>query len=158
MCPFFTSAYLKECSALFGLGYETGIDLFWCRLRKDSAYRFAVLDDVSFKHTEPVGAQAHLRGFVGKNANYRDVIKEMQSRFKIPFNGPVAYAGNLRPNRRVEGRLAMTLLSTAILKHYHATAAREWFRKAAPDHIRHNLTRPINNDDLTTQNVLSKIA
>ncbi len=157
MCPFFTSAYLKECSALFGLGYETAIDLLWCRLRADSAYRFAILDEVSVKHTEPVGALAHLQGFSGKIANYRDVIKEVLPRFKITFNGPVAYAGELRTRRRVKGRAAMTLLSTAILFHYRAAPRPKSFRKSVTDHIRHNLTRPIDADDITTRNVLSSL-
>jgi hypothetical protein len=157
MCPFFSSAYLKECSALFGLGYETGIDLFWCRLRKNSSYRFAVLDEVSVRHTEPVGAQAHLQGFIGESADYRVVIKKMQSRFKIFFNGPVAYAGDLRLNRHVKGRLAMTILSAAILKNHRALVTRCWLRSAT-DHIRHNLVRPVDNDDLTTLNVLRRVA
>jgi hypothetical protein len=158
MCPFFTSAYLKECSALFGLGYETGIDLFWCRIRNESSYRFAVLDEVAVRHTEPVGAQAHLRGFVGKNANYQNVIDDMQTRFDIFFKGPVAYAGVLKRNRLVKGRVAMPLLSAAILRHYGATPTRGWFRKAAADHIRHNLTRPTDSDDRASRNVLRAMA
>jgi hypothetical protein len=157
MCPFFSSAYLKECSALFGLGYETAIDLLWCRLRADSAYRFAILDEVSVKHTEPVGALAHLQGFTGKISNYRDVIKDVLARFNITFRGPVAYAGDLRLRRRVKGRAAMTLLSMAILFHYRAAPRPKSFRKSVTDHIRHNLTRPIDADDITTRRVLSTL-
>jgi hypothetical protein len=158
MCPFFTSAYLKECCVLFGLGYETGIDLMWCRLRQNSSYRFAILDEVAVRHTEPVGAQAHLQGFAGGSEGYRIVIKEIQSRFQFVFKGPVAYAGDLKSPRRVKGRLAMAFLSGAVLKHWRASPTRRLYRKAAADHIRHNLMRPIATDDLATRNVVNIIA
>lgn len=155
MCPFFSAAYLKRCVGLFELGYETGIDRLWCRIEKDSALRFAVLDEISVRHTEQVGKEAYLQGFAGDTANYQTVVDRMEQRFRIVFHGPVAYAGLLRNNRKVAGRLAMATLSCAIFLGYGRSVIRKWFFKAATDHVRHNLTRPIDADDLTKRNVLN---
>jgi hypothetical protein len=147
MCPFFSSEHLKHCLGLFDLGYETGIDRLWCRMRDGAEHKYAVLDAVEVKHTEPVGAVAYLQGFVGETANYQSVIDRMEQRFGVYFRGPVAYAGILINRTIVKGRLAMAVFSLLIALGIRKTKIPRFFVKSVSDHIRHNLTRPtaINN-------------
>ena len=63
MCPVFSASHLKLALPLFGLGYETGIDLVWTHLADDPWYKYAIIDDVVVRHTRPVGTTKAQQGF-----------------------------------------------------------------------------------------------
>ena len=146
MCPFFSADHLGRSLPLFALGYETGIDRLWCRLRRDWRGAYAVLDDVQFEHTRPVGQNRKDQGFIGVHGEYQTVIDQMEEAVGVFFRGPVAYAGIDRNGVEIKGRFPMAVRALATLAAWRSTVNAGWFYRPVVDHVRHILTRPINND------------
>ena len=92
MCPVFSVAHLRRVLPLFGLSFETGIDLLWSRVTDDPRLRYAIIDDVAVTHTRPVGTTKHRQGF-GEGETYDDQIAVLLDRFGARFRGIVTYAG-----------------------------------------------------------------
>jgi hypothetical protein len=147
MCPFFTAEHLQRCLPIFGLGLETGVDRLWCRLRKESRWAYAVIDCVQVEHNKPVGLHRAAQGFSG---TYRDVHDKLEADLKIPFRGVVAYGAISRGGRKLQGKWRMALGALVTLAAFGQTPHTNlrWFFRRVLDHVRHNLTRPINNDEI----------
>jgi len=150
MCPFFSSEHLKLSLKLFGLGYETGIDRIWCRIRENSDRKYAVLDEVTVKHTLPIGGRAHLQGFVGEKRDYMVTTREVEQRFGAPPRRAVAYAALTKSGRLIRGRLPIALLSLIIYSGLFKNIryGRLYFMKIVTGHIVRLLSSPIDNPKL----------
>lgn len=92
MCPIFSREALERALPLFGMGYESGIDLVWCNLMGDAEESCAVLDETPVTHTRPVGSQKSMNGFVG-NRNYADDMRSVLASFSIPYVRLQPYSG-----------------------------------------------------------------
>jgi hypothetical protein len=144
--PFFSCEALARCLPLFELGYETGIDQLWCRLSPDPALKYGVVDAVAVQHTRPVGTTAKQQGFVGV---YDDYFSSLHAKFGTRFWGPVVYGGILANGVRFKSRILTASLAIAVLPGLFATpVGRGFFVMRMLDHVRHNLTRPINNQPI----------
>jgi hypothetical protein len=106
MCPVFRCDALSQLEPLFRLGYESGIDLIWSQLIHDNARDFAVIDAVTVRHTQPVGARKALNGFTG-DKRYEDDIEAILHRFGAPWLPCLTYGGVLTDGREVCGRRRM---------------------------------------------------
>ena len=84
MCPVFRRDALEAVLPLFGLGYESGIDLVWCKVLNSSMRDCAVIDAVQVRHCKPVGGQKALNGFIGER-RYEDDIHAVLARFELPW-------------------------------------------------------------------------
>ncbi len=141
--PFFSAEALRRCLPLFDLGYETGIDQLWCRLSTESLYKYAVVDEISVRHTRPVGATAQQQGF---DSRYDDSFRSLHARLSTSFHGPVVYAGILVNGHEIQSRIGIACLVPCVLPGlFSARVGRGFFLMRTLDHARHNLTRPINN-------------
>jgi len=158
MCPIFSAAMLSRVLPLFSIRLETGIDQLWCRLLTDARYKFAVIDTASVRHTRAVGQQRAEQGFIGENSDYQTVVDKMQLQTGVTFKGPVAYAAVLRNGRRVEGRLPMTAISLPPLFSTKKPKGSTWYYRPITDHIRHNLTRPIDNEPINLDAILRSLS
>jgi Protein of unknown function (DUF707) len=148
MCPVFRTDILQVVQPLYGMGYESGIDLIWCNLVATSPRDFAVIDDVVVRHTRPVGVSKAANGFVG-GKRYEDDIYAVLSRFGLPWLSCVPYAG-LRHNgtitwNRWDFGFAALRLVTAISK---ASGIRQRARSVAV-YWKHLLTRSALNITVT---------
>jgi hypothetical protein len=152
MCPFFANDQLKMTLPLFSLGYEIYIDRLWCRLNANSERRFAIVDAVTFRHCRPVAQNAQAQGFSiqsrqDKGGVYQPVIDQIEAELAVRFRGPVAYAGILRTGRIISGRLIMAVTALAVLRGWRQHIENK-FIEPVLDHVRHNLTRPIDNEPI----------
>ena len=138
MCPFFDTTYLGSVRPLFDAGVEIGIDQVWCRLLDDNRYRAGIIDEVSVRHTRPVGALRAAQGFVGENAEYLDAIARVKERLGYAFRGAVSYAGLLRSGRQVENSALMSLLALAPLAGWPASVNKGWYVRPVLNHAGRN--------------------
>jgi hypothetical protein len=147
MCPFFTVAALRRALPLFSLGHETGIDRFWCCLSDDPAFKYAVIDSVTVTHTRPIGTTARQQGFEN---GYDEAFAAIGKEFGAAFHGPVVYGGVLKGGLRFTSRILAAMISTLAAGAILCTPVGKIFGSMRLlDHIRHNLTRPINNDRIS---------
>jgi hypothetical protein len=152
MCPFFNVQQLRLVLPLFSLGYEVYVDRLWCRLHANSNRRYAILDTVKFTHSRPVGQNAEAQGFSAlsrqkKGGMYQPMIDQAEADLAIKFRGPVAYAAITRGGKLLSGRFMMAAMAAAIFGGWRPKS-RHKFIEPVLDHIRHNLTRPIDNDPI----------
>lgn len=152
MCPFFSADHLEKCIPILSMGLETAIDRFWCRIRPDWRRAYAVIDAVQVEHSQPVGGKRSEQGFT---TNYQAVIDKAEAELNIYFRGPVAYAGVDRAGKIIEGRWRMALRGLATIPAFRDSpySFKEFFRPVT-DHVRHNLTRPINNEPVAIPGVV----
>jgi hypothetical protein len=144
MCPIFRTSYLRRALPLFGLSFETGIDLVWCRLGDAAPQRFAIIDAVSVRHTRPVGTTRERQGF-GKDETYDGQIRTVLDRFGITFRGIVTGSAVTRDGRRVSSRLAIALQSLRLWQAWPVTPMpKRHFARFLTDYLRHCLFRPVN--------------
>jgi hypothetical protein len=144
--PFFTSNALARCLPLFALGYETGIDQLWCRLSPDPEFKYAVVDSVSVCHTRAVGSTAAVQGFYH---SYDDDLRSLNAKFNTRFRGPVVYGGILANGIRFKSRFLAACLALCTLPGFFVSpVGHAFFMMRLLDHVRHNLTRPVNNSPL----------
>lgn len=144
MCPFFSADALRLIRPLFGLGYRTGIDLVWCRLFEEPFLKSAILDNVVVRHTRPIGATKAQRGYA-PHERYDDVFLRMLDDMGLTFRGNVVYAAVDRRNHFIGSRIAILSRSLTILGAIRSTPeGKASFLRAATDHLRHLLYRPIN--------------
>lgn len=108
MCPVFRVDALFEARDLFGLGYESGIDLVWSNLGQPDARALAVIDEIAVRHVRPVGALKEANGF-GGGRRYEDDIYAVLERFGLPWLSCVPYGGLRTDGRFVRARLAFIL-------------------------------------------------
>lgn len=153
MCPVFSASMLSRVLPLFSTGLETGIDLLWCRLLDEARYKFAVIDTASVRHTRPVGQERADQGFM-----YQTVINKMELQTGVVFRGGVAHAAVLRNGWRAEGRLKMAAISLATLFSTKRPKGSRWYYRLIVDHVRHNLTRPIDNKPIKLDAVLRNLS
>lgn len=142
MCPFFEASALKRVLPLFGLGFESGIDLVWCSLFRERQRKFAVIDIVSVTHTKPVGGEKAKNGFVERT--YETDIDRCLSLFGMVWPSLVSEDAVKRNGAIVHGKTAIGLSALSLLcSVFYAPKSNRVYRlKAASDHIRHQLTRP----------------
>jgi hypothetical protein len=144
MCPVFSSKYLKVALPLFGLGFETGIDLLWTRLSDDPWFRYAIVDDVVVKHTRVVGTTKNRQGFAPGEA-YDGQAQRVLNRFGVEFRGFVTYAAIDKSNRPIRSRYLVGLHSGATWRAWRNTPMPFWyFLRLASDYTRHCFLRPTN--------------
>lgn len=144
MCPVFSAAHLKRALPLFGLGYETGIDLIWTRLTDTPSFRYAIVDEVVFKHTRPIGTTKAAHGFAA-DERYDTQAAEVLDRAGASFRGFVCYAAIDRAGNRVGSRATIALRSIGTLAAWRSTpVSRGLFARLATDFTRHCLWRPLN--------------
>jgi hypothetical protein len=152
MCPVFSTKHLKRVLPLFGLGYETGIDLLWTRVTDTPWFRYAIVDDVVVKHTRPVGTTKTQQGF-GQNERYDQQVQIVLKRFGARFRGIVTYAAIDRSGLPVLSRRAIGIHSLAIWAAWRKTPMhKKDFARLATDCTRHCLTRPINLHRIPLEN------
>jgi len=143
MCPVFRTEHLKRTLPLFGLGYETGIDLLWTRLTGDPWFRYAIVDDVVVRHTRPIGATSEQQGF--GEGRYDRQIQTVLDRFGATFRGFVTYAAIEKRGRLVRSRYVIGLHTLALWGAWHQTPMeRKYFLRYLTDHTRHCFFRPVN--------------
>ena len=144
MCPVFSSTHLKRALPLFGLGYETGIDLVWSRLTNEPWLRYAIVDEVVIKHTRPVGTTKTAQGF-GADESYDAKAADLLDRFGASFRGFVCYAAVGRDGLTFHGRTAIALRSVKTLAAVRCTPIDSGlFVRLSTDFTRHCLYRPLN--------------
>jgi len=149
---------LSRVLPLFSARLETGVDLLWCRVLDEARYKFAVIDTVSVRHTRAVGQQRADQGFIGENSEYQTVVNKMELQTGVVFRGPVAYSAVLRNGWRAEGRLKMAAISLATLFSTQRPKGSRWYYRPIVDHVRHNLTRPIDNEPIDFDAVLRNLS
>jgi hypothetical protein len=138
MCPFFTAEALGAAIPLFSLGLETGVDLIWCSLLPEGDKRYAVVDDISVRHTRPVGSRKETNGFF--STTYDDQIYSCLRAFNTRWPSGVVYGGVDRRNREVGNRLVMAAKAAAIAPSVLCGTRRSRV-KPIMDHIRHQIFR-----------------
>jgi len=158
MSTVFSAPMLSRVLPLFSVRFETGIDQLWCRLLDEARYKFAVIDTASVRHTREVGQKRADQGFIGENSEYQAVVNKMEVRTGVTFKGPVAYAAVLGNGRRVEGRLKMAAISLSTLLSTKKPKGSRWYYHPIVDHIRHNLTRPIDNEPINLGMVVRSLS
>jgi hypothetical protein len=144
MCPVFTARTLADLRPLFALGFETGIDLLWCRCFDMPWFKCAVVDATAVKHTRRMGATAAQQGFTGGRI-YDHEMAELLERFGTTFRGPVIYAGVARDGQLIGRSEEIALKTLRQLGHWGKTPMdKRAFLRFVTDHVRHCLTRPVN--------------
>ena len=144
MCPFFTAETLRKIRPLFALGFESGIDLLWCRSFDVPWFKCAVIDAVAVKHTRLVGTTAPQQGFTN-GRRYDDEVVETLGMFGATFRGPVVYAGLMPGNRLVGRPEQIAFRALGLIGHWGKTPMKKGaFFRFVTDHARHCLTRPVN--------------
>jgi len=114
MCPVFRSDILERVLPLFGLEYESGIDLVWCNAVAETPFDFAVIDAAPVRHTEPVGGRKQDNGF-GSGRRYEDDIAGVLARYGIPWLPCVPYAAVTRSGRTIGNRALLATSAIAVL-------------------------------------------
>ncbi len=138
MCPFFTREALVAVAPLFGLGYESGIDMVWCSLLASPWQKCAVIDETPVTHTRPVGARKAENGFVDRG--YEDDIRACLDLFRMRLPTRMAYGAIGRRSGRPLSQTAVAL-STLHLLAARARLPNTEFPKMLRDHVRHQFTR-----------------
>lgn len=157
MCPFFSCDQLQITAPLFDLGYETGIDRLWCRLHEDWKKSYGIIDEVCVQHGRKVGLLAAQQGFSNHVNAYQEVLNNMEHRSGTLFRGPVAYSGLMKNGRNIQSRYIMSLISIVPILALSKSPNRGWFVRPVLDHVRHNLTRPINNEKVEISEVFENL-
>ncbi len=144
MCPIFRQDILWQVAPLFSLGVESGIDLIWCNLVKDSPQDFAVLDCAPIRHTEPVGGQKSANGFVdGKD--YEDDIHQILQTFNLPWLSCVPYAAMTASGKKIQSRTGLLLFALSLVFSIPLNRLISLRLRAVAEHLMHVLMRdPIN--------------
>lgn len=106
MCPVFRADVLAQVGPLYGLGYESGIDLIWSNLVWSGPRDFAVIDAAPVTHTQRVGAAKSANGFVA-GKRYEDDIHAILGRFGCEWLPCLPYGGIRTDGTQVKGRAAM---------------------------------------------------
>ncbi len=114
MCPVFSREALEKVESLFGLGYESGIDLVWCNMLATGERDFAVLDEVAVRHTRPIGGQMDANGFVD-GRTYETEIQQVLDRFSLQYVRLQPYAALDRHGRVVASRLQLAIAALPLL-------------------------------------------
>lgn len=153
MCPFFSSNHLQSCLPTLSMGLETGIDRLWCRIKPEWRHAYAVIDAAQVEHSQVVGGRRRDQGF---ETDYQVVIDKMEADLNIFFRGTVAYAGISRTGKIIQGRWQMALRSLITIAAFRQSPniASGWFFRPITDHIRHNLTRPIDNEPVDIPGII----
>lgn len=140
MCPFFRSEELRRIVPLFGLGFESGIDLVWSSLIPDPT-RIAILDCIQIRHTRPVGGAKHLNGFHGRT--YEDGIHACLRAFRTKWPSAVSGAAVSRGMREITSTVAIAWRTLALAPSIlNAQRGNRLYRaRMVADHIRHQFTR-----------------
>ncbi len=144
MCPVFRKDALEAIAPLYGLGYESGIDLIWCNLVYEQPTDFAVLDSTPVRHTEPVGNNKAANGFIAGRL-YEDDISAVLTRFGLPWLSCTPYIGISPSGDQTHSRLAFlrAALPLAIVPPRHPPLAKRV--RMVLDHLRHIIFRPARN-------------
>jgi hypothetical protein len=144
MCPVFSAAYLARALPVFGLGYETGIDLVWSRFGDAPHFRVAVVDAVAVTHTRPVGTTKTRQGFAA-DERYDRQMADVLAAFGVEFRGTVPYAAIRRDGRLVRSRYRVGMSSIRTWAACRRTPVPlGFFAWHALAHLRHAFFRPIN--------------
>lgn len=114
MCPVFRHDVLERIAPLYALGYESGIDLIWCNLVAEGPRDFAVIDEFSVRHTEPVGGNKVANGF-DDGRLYEDDIHAILALFRLPWLRATPFSAISRSGREIRGRMGLLLWSLALL-------------------------------------------
>lgn len=115
MCPIFRADIFEKIKPLYGLGYESGIDLVWCNIDRPGPKDHAVIDAVSVLHTRSVGSRKADNGFSSEQ-RYEDHIYAVLKRFSLPWLSCIPYSA-LRPDgTEVSSRVALFLSSLKLFK------------------------------------------
>jgi hypothetical protein len=141
MCPFFSSAFLRELLPTFELGFESAIDLIWCSISNEKTRAFAIVDEVSVKHTRPVGQQKSMNGFVDRK--YESDVHACLKLFSTAWPACVASSGVNKRGNVVEPQINVsirTLFQVLTVPSAPKGHRKDSFR-CVSDHIRHQLTR-----------------
>ncbi|OHV77119.1 hypothetical protein [Rhizobium sp. LCM 4573] len=109
MVPCLNRALLKRALPYFeGTMSGFGLDYIWCRWPESGPFRAAILDDIAVHHTRPIGSQ--LKGAISSaGSRAQDEEGVLRARVGLP-NGrvvPLAYAGIMTDDKRVDGQVAM---------------------------------------------------
>jgi hypothetical protein len=144
MCPCFRHDMLPAASAIYALGYESGLDLLWCNLLGPAPGDYAVIDAVCARHTRPVGRRLQAHGFAD-GERYEDQIHAVMARFALPWLACVPYFGRRFDGSEVRGRLALLLASLRIAHAVPLRAGRRQRLRAVLTHWQHLLRRRPHN-------------
>ncbi|ESZ19170.1 MULTISPECIES: DUF707 domain-containing protein [unclassified Mesorhizobium] len=157
MCPVFSAKYLAAARSLFGLGYETGIDLLWTRLTDSPWLRYAIVDDVVVRHTRPVGTTKSLQGFAA-NEPYDVQVDAVLKRFGAAFHGFVTYAAVDRRGQLIRSRFLIGLNSLSLWRALFRTPL-NWtqFMRRSTDYTRHCWLRPVNLQRIDVDGVVKSV-
>jgi hypothetical protein len=149
MCPVFRAGYLKEVLPLFGLGFETGIDLVWTRLGNTPWFRYAIIDDVAVTHTRPVGTTKGENGF-RDDETYDGQVAALLSRFHVEFRGFVSYGAIDKAGSLILSRIRIAIDSLRLWAAWHLSPmAKLCFARFLICHTWHALARPLNLSPVT---------
>lgn len=148
MCPIFRADVLTAIQPLYALGFESGIDLIWCNLVSTSLQDFAVIDEITVRHTRPIGKSKSANGFVA-GRRYEDDIYAVLNKFDLPWLSCVPYAG-VRNDGTVTRRRATFFWSsiTLIFAVGQRAGLQVRFRSVAV-YWKHLLSRPARNIPVT---------
>lgn len=106
MCVFFNISALDDAKSLFMYGWEVGIDFAWQSAVHSMHRRFAIVDEVVVRHTQPVGGKRHLNGFATRE--YADDIRDCLAHFGMEQPRLIAFGGITRSGRDI-GRAGVLL-------------------------------------------------
>ncbi|MFM0094532.1 hypothetical protein PQQ87_02890 [Paraburkholderia nemoris] len=150
MCPFFKLSTLQKISPLFSLGFESGIDLIWCSIARETGGKCAIIDACAVAHTRSVGSQKQLNGFIDKN--YEDDIFKCLKLFDMKWPSWVAEMAIDKSGNAKHVGIPLKLSCTRpLLKFYRAPKGNRLSRlKASLDHFRHQVFRqPYYGEDIS---------
>lgn len=148
MCPFMTSETLRRAVPFLAMGYVTGPDLIWSRLHAENAYKSAIIDAVSVKHTRDVG---HTIGIEteGRVRSYDDITNAFLNEVGETFSGNVVYAGVTRSGKQVRGRASIALRTLNLFQGLASTPhPKRYYAHHVLASLNHILRRPIALDPL----------
>ncbi len=148
MCPIFRKDVLDVVAPLYGLGYESGIDLVWCNLVAEGPRDFAVIDSCPIRHTEPVGDRKGENGFTGGRV-YEDDIFACLAQFGLPWLSCTPFEAIDLDGSSTNSRLQFLLGALPLLG--AIVAQRPTLRRIKPvlDHLRHIMVRPAKNQRIS---------
>jgi len=141
MCPFFESSFLRRVLPTFDLGLESGIDLVWCSIADDRDKAFAIVDEVSVKHTRSVGDQKSMNGFTDRT--YNTDVETCLDLFSARWPSCIASGGVSKSGRIVAQQLDVAVRTwLQVLAVLDAPEGSRKYRfRSVLDHIRHQWTR-----------------
>ncbi len=154
MCPVFRADVLTAIQPLFDLGFESGIDLIWCNLVSTSMQDFAVIDEITVRHTRPIGAAKSANGFVG-GRRYEDDIHAILGKFDLPWLSCVPYAGVRRNGTVTRRRSAFFWSSLSLIFAVGKRAGLKMRFRSVAVYWKHLLSRSARNIPITWAQTLS---